>query len=208
MDIRTRIITEAGKLFFARGIKSVTMDDIASSTGISKKTIYEHFANKRALLAEWFDVHFATNDALLEKKICTFTNPIEMLLLAFDKLSLESRRSHIQFMLDTEKYYPDIYQQKIESRQEMIASKFATFIDDGKRDGYFLPEAPTYVLAVLSHELMRILGSEKLFPLEKYKNIDVFKDTFLMLMRGIVTDKGRKLIDDAINQTTVQNTSK
>jgi AcrR family transcriptional regulator len=40
MEIRERIILEAGKLFAAKGVRQVTMDTIAQEMGISKRTIY------------------------------------------------------------------------------------------------------------------------------------------------------------------------
>lgn len=201
MDIKQRIICEAGKLFSSRGVKCVTMDDIASSAGISKKTIYEHFTNKKDLLAEFFDEHFRQIDEKKKQLEVKQTNPILLIVLAITYYSLEIRRSHIQFLLDTEKYYPDVYEQKVGNRQKMVAKDFENFIDQGKKDGLFLPDAPTKVLAVLSHELLKMLGNQKLFPIEEYKDIDIFKDTYLMLMRGIVTDKGRQLIEEALKQS-------
>ncbi|NCD43454.1 MAG: TetR/AcrR family transcriptional regulator, partial [Bacteroidia bacterium] len=43
MDLRTRIMKEAGILFGKQGIRNVTMDYIAEELGISKRTIYENF---------------------------------------------------------------------------------------------------------------------------------------------------------------------
>ena len=40
MEIKDRIIEGAAELFKTYGIKSVTMDSLASHLGISKRTIY------------------------------------------------------------------------------------------------------------------------------------------------------------------------
>ena len=45
-ELRERIIETAVKAFAAQGIKSITMDDIATSLGISKRTLYEVFPDK------------------------------------------------------------------------------------------------------------------------------------------------------------------
>ena len=50
MEIKERIIAKAREQFFRYGIKSVTMDDIARELGISKKTIYQHFEDKDAIV--------------------------------------------------------------------------------------------------------------------------------------------------------------
>jgi AcrR family transcriptional regulator len=48
--MREKIISKSEELFLSLGFKSVTMDDIASAMGISKKTIYTHFSNKTELV--------------------------------------------------------------------------------------------------------------------------------------------------------------
>ena len=51
-ELRNRIIDKAAVLFTRHGIKSVTMDYIASQMGISKRTLYENFKDKDQLLLE------------------------------------------------------------------------------------------------------------------------------------------------------------
>ena len=50
MEIRDRIIEKANELFMQFGIRSVSMDDIANGLGMSKKTLYQHFADKDELV--------------------------------------------------------------------------------------------------------------------------------------------------------------
>ena len=42
-ELRERIIATATEAFTSKGIKSITMDDIAAALGISKRTLYEVF---------------------------------------------------------------------------------------------------------------------------------------------------------------------
>ena len=50
--MKNTIIEKASKLFLQLGFKSVTMDDLADSMGVSKKTLYIHFDNKHQLVSE------------------------------------------------------------------------------------------------------------------------------------------------------------
>ena len=45
--MKNKILETAAEMFLSYGFKSVTMDDIAQKMGISKKTIYSHFQNKK-----------------------------------------------------------------------------------------------------------------------------------------------------------------
>jgi AcrR family transcriptional regulator len=47
---KERILTTANKLFYAEGIRAVSLDVIAEKTGITKKTIYYHFSSKDDLI--------------------------------------------------------------------------------------------------------------------------------------------------------------
>ena len=65
MEARKRILKAAEELFLKFGIRSVTMDEIASKLGISKKTIYMHFEDKDAIVHE-----VATNRMKHEQGVC------------------------------------------------------------------------------------------------------------------------------------------
>lgn len=59
------IVEAAGRLFFAPGFAPVSMDDLARDLGMSKKTIYRHFPDKRSLLAAVLDRLFAAVERTL-----------------------------------------------------------------------------------------------------------------------------------------------
>ena len=65
-DLRVRILDEAAKQFDKKGIK-FTMDDLARSLGMSKKTIYTVFEDKRSIMTETIDRFF--DDALIEEEM-------------------------------------------------------------------------------------------------------------------------------------------
>ena len=48
--MENRILLKARDLMTRNGVKHITMDDIASQLGISKKTIYQFYKDKEALV--------------------------------------------------------------------------------------------------------------------------------------------------------------
>ena len=64
-DLRVRILDEAARQFDKKGIK-FTMDDLARALGMSKKTIYTVFEDKRLIMTETIDRFF--DDALAEEE--------------------------------------------------------------------------------------------------------------------------------------------
>jgi AcrR family transcriptional regulator len=57
MDVKQRIMIKAAELFMQYGIKSVSMDDIANSLGMSKKTLYQYYADKDELVEAVVESH-------------------------------------------------------------------------------------------------------------------------------------------------------
>jgi AcrR family transcriptional regulator len=55
---RGQLVAAAAQMFLQKGYRATTMDDIAQSAGMSKKTVYQIFTAKTelfdALLTEWF----------------------------------------------------------------------------------------------------------------------------------------------------------
>lgn len=59
------IVTAASKLFYARGIRSVSIDDIAAQAGVTKRTLYYHFRSKDDLIAAYLNVRDAPTIAIV-----------------------------------------------------------------------------------------------------------------------------------------------
>ena len=49
--MKDTILDKAMEMYLKLGFKGVTLDDIAQEMSISKKTIYQHFANRNELLS-------------------------------------------------------------------------------------------------------------------------------------------------------------
>ncbi|WP_229713587.1 TetR/AcrR family transcriptional regulator [Streptomyces fuscichromogenes] len=74
----------AGRLFFAPGLAPVSMDELARELGMSKKTIYRHFPDKRSLLAAVLDRQFAAvEDTLLAAAEDTEGQPFDVRVQRF-----------------------------------------------------------------------------------------------------------------------------
>ena len=65
-ELRVRILDEAARQFDKKGIK-FTMDDLAHALGMSKKTIYTVFEDKRSIMTQTIDRFF--DDALIEEEM-------------------------------------------------------------------------------------------------------------------------------------------
>jgi AcrR family transcriptional regulator len=50
-----QILTACHGLFYARGLRAVSMDHVATAAGLTKRTLYYHFKSKDLLIEAWLD---------------------------------------------------------------------------------------------------------------------------------------------------------
>jgi AcrR family transcriptional regulator len=87
-DMKDRILETADRLFYLQGIRAVGVDTIAAEIGISKRTLYNHFPSKDALIAAYLGRRFVAPRP-------SDKPPVEQILGTFD--SLERRFSARDF---------------------------------------------------------------------------------------------------------------
>ena len=56
--MKERILEAADRLFYLQGIRAIGVDTIAAEIGISKRTLYNHFPSKDALIAAYLERRF------------------------------------------------------------------------------------------------------------------------------------------------------
>ncbi|WP_028219130.1 TetR/AcrR family transcriptional regulator [Paraburkholderia oxyphila] len=61
--------TAAAALFEAAGYDAVTMEQIADRADVARRTLYNHFATKEAVLAYWLEAELARDLAHLEREV-------------------------------------------------------------------------------------------------------------------------------------------
>jgi AcrR family transcriptional regulator len=86
--MRERILQTADRLFYLKGIRAIGVDTIAAEIGISKRTLYNHFSSKNALISAYLERRFV-------QPRCSDKSPVEQILGTFD--SLEQRFSAKDF---------------------------------------------------------------------------------------------------------------
>src|SRR5882724_4045726 len=78
-DMKDRILETADRLFYLQGIRAVGVDTIAAEIGISKRTLYNHFPSKDALIAAYLKRRFVAPRP-------SDKSPVEQILGTFDSL--------------------------------------------------------------------------------------------------------------------------
>lgn len=196
---RIEIAEKVCKLYREYGIKSVTMDDVSRSLGISKKTLYTYFTDKRDLVHGVMEVneHNRSIDFAIPQK--ENTNAIDELFYYYE-IQIKMIRDHKpSFIYDLKKYYPDLFQNFQEKKRKRILENVQKNIAKGKKEGLYRDDLDESVISRLN--LMRIEGimNSTTFKLEEIVAPEFFSEVFKYHVYGIVTDNGRKLFNEKIH---------
>src|ERR1051326_1613583 len=122
---RQRIITDARDHFFAHGFRGVTMDDLGTELGMSKKTLYAHFPSKSALveavLLDKFRDAAANLEAVTSVAANDFLASLQQLLIRLQQQMAEIQPS---FVRDIQREEPEMFKLIQRRRQELIQRHF------------------------------------------------------------------------------------
>ncbi|MDR2474814.1 MAG: TetR/AcrR family transcriptional regulator [Bacteroidales bacterium] len=203
MELRERIIQTTSSLFYENGIKSVTMDIIAEILGISKRTLYEHFADKTTLVNECYSYSLKhTEDKIKELQTKT-SNKLEAMLLFYLTWISDIQKCNKNYISDMRKYHPTVYKRMLENRDEVFREKVVIALDRGILDGIIRPDTNTEIIAVIMKEQLYIIEAENP-DLRKFNLTEIYETVFLSFARGISTPQGLKMIDDLIDKNKKQ----
>jgi len=190
--MKNTIIEKATKLFLQLGFKSVTMDDLAVSLGISKKTLYIHFENKHQLVKEVaYSIFEKVTRDIIKIKEGT-SNPIEELhcvkMEAMKYLGSEKTSPNYQL----QKYFPKIYEDLKTKEYQYLGEMVKSSLQNGIDSGLFRTEIDVEFVSRLYLNGMRGIRDIEIFPIEQFKIEDLFEKYLDYHLRAIVTPKGMK----------------
>lgn len=195
LDTRSKIIGKAAALFVESGIKGITMDELAEHLGMSKRTIYEHFADKKELVKECVIFIDNKKDELAKDAVKHSKNVIETLLtLHLNNLKMMGSVNR-KFADDIKKFYPELHNYFQEKRESSVYSTIS-FLQKGVEEGVVRDDQNVEIYANLLHEEMYLLFDNRSIHLSEFSVKEVYSVMFLCFLRGIATSKGLAVIDD------------
>ncbi|MFL1894185.1 TetR/AcrR family transcriptional regulator [Aquimarina sp. 2-A2] len=198
--MKEKIIEKANEMFLTLGFKSVTMDDLASEMGISKKTIYAHFENKTKLVEATTEHLFCCIcdgiDGILHEK----NEPIEELyeIKAFVMKHLKNEQASPQYQLN--KYYPKIYNALKLKQFEVMQECVIENLKRGMQKGVFRDTIDVEIISRLYFIGMSGIKDQNMFPAQQFPMPNLMEDYLEYHIRGIATDMGLNILNNLIQK--------
>ena len=189
------ILKAADELFITYGLRSVTMEDIAKKLAISKKTIYQFFEDKDALVKNIVQEKLNEQTAAMERISKESIDPIDEVLRMSIYIKEAMGKLHPSVVYDMEKFFPKSYALFIDHKECCFKDSFITNLEQGIKLGLYRANINPYLLAIMRMNQIETAFNPNLFPPDKFKLQDIQVEFIMHFLYGICTLKGHKLIN-------------
>lgn len=196
MELRDRIMAKAIESFTTHGIKCITMDDIAASLGISKRTLYEVFADKESLLLECVLKEQREMTEFLAEVHARATNVLEVILVCYQRSIETFHRTNKRFFEDIKKY-PKVYE-VMKKYRERDSDSTVAFFKMGVDQGTFRNDVNFAIVNLLVREQIDLLMNTEIC--KEYSFLEVYESIMFTYIRGISTEKGAQVLETFIQE--------
>ena len=193
LDTGTRIKKKAHELFLQYGLRSVSMDDIANGIGISKKTIYQFYADKDELVDAVVESEFSKNENLCECDRMNAVNAIHEIFLAMDMLADMFRSMNPSFIFDMQKYHPKAYLKFDQYKNDSLFNIVRTNILRGIKEELFREDIDVDIIARFRVQSLMMAFSHEFNSTLKRSIPEIAKELIIHYLFGLVSIKGYKI---------------
>ena len=184
------LLESCEQTFRRNGVRAVSMDDLARTLGVSKKTLYKYCSDKADLVLQVFERMCQRQDA----HICSLSesgeNAIDAGVSAMEYMQSELREMHPSMLFDLQKYYPAALQRLERHKLENMQGYLLRNIERGQSEGFYRKDLDATLISRLYMSMVQTMTDPA--TLEEFGRplSELQQELHAYHLRGIATDKG------------------
>lgn len=202
------ILEKVRDLYMRYGIKSITMDDVASNLGISKKTLYKYVCDKDDLVGKIVDLEIEMQNNDMNCAQMDEYSAIEQLLMVSKIINHKLKQINPATDYDLRKYYPAHYHRLVKARRERMYNKIIENIRKGKEEGLYRHELNEEIIAKLQLSRIENLADNDVFTIGEFTSNKFFLEIFIYHIRGIANETGVALLEQKLKNFDIDDLDK
>ncbi|MEN9685787.1 MAG: hypothetical protein RLZZ28_1573 [Bacteroidota bacterium] len=195
MEQQERIVLKAHELFMRYGIRSVSMDEVANHLGMSKKTIYQYYTDKDALVDDVIEIETRRNEDECKMHQLKSENALHEVFLATDMVMELMQTINPAVLFDLEKYHPRAFKKFSDHKNKFLYKVIFDNLEAGKNQGLYRLEINSDILSRFRLTSMFVIFNQEYFPHGKYSFPELIAEITDSFLYGMTTPKGQKLIE-------------
>ncbi|MBU8882123.1 hypothetical protein CBW16_11930 [Flavobacteriaceae bacterium JJC] len=186
-----KFIEKVVDLFIENGAKTLTMDDIAKEFGMSKKTLYQKYTNKEALLGDV--LHFKLNEVIekLNELDAKIENAIERMFCRDEHFEKAAQSNNTILIRQLIKYYPAIFNKHMMEFSERFSEVLVHNIEKGRDQGYYRNDFDARIYGKIFFQLVMSYDSSPFLDTNEIDRAHYNNEALMFFMNAITTEKGK-----------------
>lgn len=172
-----RILLAARDLMVARGVRRVSMDDVAEAAGVTRVTVYRHFGDRENLVRAAF-LNLAESLENVIAELADDPRPdVDAFLARIGQVMTTLPAGLQAAMAEVERAHPEVYAEVRDRERRAIAALFDLLYSGAEAQGRIRPGLKREVVEILFWEVVTgfldypALQDQGLSPAEVYRTI-------------------------------------
>ncbi len=187
---RERILQETEIRIKRYGYKGLNLDELARELGVSKKTLYQHFGDKKSLATE-------SVKQMLHREECIFNDIYELRKSTLNMMLSISQ--HIRKMIrginpvafqEMKRFLPEAWEMFVQHRESHMHDMLVECLKRGVQEGVFRDDFDIEVIVKMRMHQIEMAFDPEIFPQERFEPGHVQQEFFIHFFNGIATTKG------------------
>ena len=184
------------------GVKHITMDDIASQLGISKKTIYQFYKDKDALVMAVVNLELEEQALKCKKSQEEADNAVHEMFMLLEDIQQMFKNMNPLTMNELAKYFPDAFARIQWHKDIFMHQIIRDNLSKGVAEGLYRKDIDPEILSIYRLETSFVPFNTQLYPFSKF---DIGKVTLQIIenfIYGVMSIKGIELMEKYKKQNT------
>ncbi len=192
VEDKQRIVDVSSKRFMESGISKVTLDEIATELGMSKKTMYKFFPSKEDLLKTI--VHTMMNglrvrvEAVVNSDKPFVEKAPELLALIGHQISIMSK----QFLFDLQRFTPELWKEIDDFRRQRILTNVRKIFIQAQDEGVFRKDLDIELFILVFTSSVQGIVNPQTLSQQSFSAEEALHGIFRIIFEGAMTEEARK----------------
>lgn len=198
MEFKTEFLTRVADLFLEFGAKTLTMDEVAREFGISKKTLYQRYRNKEALLEDVLHLKLQEIIDKMQQLDLEIDNAIDRMLCRDEVIDKAVDSNNTVLIKQLLRYYPSIFSTHMQNFYEKFSDVLIHNIQRGRKQGFYRDDFDERIYSKFFFQLIMSYDSSTFVDVSEIERLEYQNGVMEFYLQAITTEKGKQYLKSII----------
>lgn len=198
MEFKTEFLTRVAELFLEFGAKTLTMDEVAREFGISKKTLYQRYRNKEALLEDVLHLKLQEIIDKMQQLDLEIDNAIDRMLCRDGVIDKAVDSNNTLLIKQLLRYYPSIFSTHMQNFSEKFSDVLIHNIQRGRKQGFYRDDFDERIYSKFFFQLIMSYDSSTFVDVSEIERLEYQNGVMEFYLQAITTEKGKQYLKSII----------